>query len=119
MVSPSASTIVFTRAARAFGLSQPAIDRFLHIINDRRHLPVRIMDSAIHVYHLIQIIRCEMDDVQFYTLHEPGIPYPQCWLGEFSYFEGGEGGDAAQDGRYSSGIDSASAELETCGAFSG
>ncbi len=61
-------------AARALGPAEPAIDHFLEIINRRRHLPVRIMDDAIRVLHLIQIVRLEMNDLQFYTLSGRGTP---------------------------------------------
>jgi hypothetical protein len=61
-------------AARALGPAEPAMDRFLDIINRRRHLPVRIMDDAIRVLHLIQIVRLEMNDLQFYTWSGRGIP---------------------------------------------
>jgi hypothetical protein len=61
-------------AARALGPAEPAMDRFLDIINRRRHLPVRIMDDAIRVLHLIQVVRLEMNDLQFYTLSGRGLP---------------------------------------------
>ena len=61
-------------AARAMGPAEPAIDRFLDIINRRRHLPVRVMDDAIGVLHLIQIVRLEMNDLQFYMLSVRSIP---------------------------------------------
>ena len=61
-------------AARALGPAEPAIDHFLEIINRRRHLPVRIMDDAIRVLHLIQIVRLEMNDLQFYMLSVRSIP---------------------------------------------
>ena len=61
-------------AARALGTAEPAIDRFLEIINRRRRLPVRIMDDAIRVLHLIQVVRLEMNDLQFYTLSGRGTP---------------------------------------------
>ena len=88
-------------AARALGPSQPAVLRFLDIISKRRHLPVRIMDFAIRIDHLIQILRCEMEDVQFYTMRGRGIPWVNCWLGQFNYFEGEEEGDAEQRWRRS------------------
>ena len=68
-------------AARALGPAEPAIDRFLEIINRRRHLPVRIMDEAIRVLHLIQIVRLEMNDLQFYTLSRRGTPRVNCGQG--------------------------------------
>lgn len=61
-------------AAPVLGPAEPAMDRFLDIINRRRHLPVRIMDDAIRVLHLIQVVRLEMNDLQFYTLSGRGIP---------------------------------------------
>lgn len=83
-------------AARALGPSQPAVRRFVDIISLRRHLPVRIMDDAIRIDHLVQIVRCEMEDVQFYTLRGRGIPRVNCWLGQFNFFEGEEEGDTEQ-----------------------
>ncbi|MBE0660333.1 MAG: hypothetical protein IH602_21750 [Bryobacteraceae bacterium] len=53
--------------ARLLGPSQPAIHRFLDITSLRRYLPVRILDDAIRIDHLVQVVRCEMEDVQFYT----------------------------------------------------
>jgi hypothetical protein len=84
-------------AARALGPSQPAVRRFAGIISNRRHLPVRIMDDAIRVLHLIQFVRCQMEDVQFYTLRGRGIPWVNCWLGRFNYFDGDETGNTDQD----------------------
>jgi hypothetical protein len=74
-------------AARALGPAKPALDRFLDIISLRRHLPVRIMDYALDVDHLIHILRCEMEDFQFYTLQGRGIPWVNCWLGPSNHFE--------------------------------
>jgi len=88
-------------AARALGPSQPAVHRFVDIISNRRHLPVRLMDFAIRIDHLVQIVRCEMEDVQFYTLRGRGIPWVNCWLGPFNYFEGEEEGDTEQRWRRS------------------
>jgi hypothetical protein len=82
-------------AARALGPSQPAINRFLEIISQRRRLPVRLLDCGIRIEHLIQIIRCEMEDVQFYTMRGRGIPWVNCWLGSSNYFEGAEQGASA------------------------
>jgi hypothetical protein len=80
-------------AARALSPSQPAVRRFLDIISLRRHLPVRIMDDAIRVDHLVQIVRCEMEDVQFYTLRGRGIPWVNYWLGPNNYVDGGDAGN--------------------------
>lgn len=74
-------------AARALGPAQPAVRRFLDIIRLRRHLPVRIMDDAIRVLHLVQFLRCQMEDLQFYSLTGRGIPWVNCWLGSFNYFD--------------------------------
>jgi hypothetical protein len=74
-------------AARALGPAEPAIQRFLEIINRRRHLPVRIMDDALRVLHLIQIVRIEMDDLQFYTLSVRGAPRVKCWHGQPYHFD--------------------------------
>ena len=76
-------------AARALGPAQPAVRRFLDIIRLRRHLPVRIMDDAIRVLHLVQFLRCQMEDLQFYSLRGRGIPWVNCWLGSFNYSDGG------------------------------
>jgi hypothetical protein len=75
-------------AARALGPAQPAVRRFLDIIRLRRHLPVRIMDDAIRVLHLVQFLRCQMEDLQFHSLTGRGIPWVNCWLGSFNYFDG-------------------------------
>ena len=75
-------------AAKALGPSQPAVRRFLNIIRLRRHLPVRIMDDAIRVLHLVQFLRCQMEDLQFYSLRGRGILWVNCWLGSFNYFDG-------------------------------
>jgi len=83
-------------AARAFGPSHPAIHRFLDIINMRRYLPVRIMDYAIRINHLIQILRCEMEDFQFYTVSGRGIPWVNCWLGSSNHFDGVEAGNPGE-----------------------
>ena len=77
-------------AARALGPAEPAMDRFLDIINRRRHLPVRIMDDAIRVLHLIQIVRLEMNDLQFYTLSGRGTARVNCWQGQSNHFDGTE-----------------------------
>jgi hypothetical protein len=77
-------------AARALGPAEPAIERFLDIINRRRHLPVGIMDDAIGVLHLIQIVRLEMNDLQFYTLSGRGTPRVNCWQGKSNHFDGTE-----------------------------
>ena len=74
-------------AARALGPAEPAMDRFLDIINRRRHLPVRIMDDAIRVLHLIQIVRLEMNDLQFYMLSGRGIPHVTCRQGQSDHFD--------------------------------
>ena len=71
-------------AARALGPAQPAVCRFLDIIRLRRHLPVRIMDDAIRVLHLVQFLRCQMEDLQFHSLTGRGIPWVNCWLGSFN-----------------------------------
>jgi hypothetical protein len=63
--------------------------RFLDIIRLRRHLPVRIMDDAIRVLHQFQFLRCQMEDLQFHSLRGRGIPWVNCWLGSFNYFDGG------------------------------
>lgn len=76
-------------AARALGPAQPAIHRFLDIIRLRRHLPVRIMDDAIRVLHLVQFLRCQMEGLQFHSLTGRGIPWVNCWLGSFNCFDGG------------------------------
>ena len=75
-------------AARALGPAQPAVRRFLDIIRLRRHLAVRIMDDAIRVLHQFQFLRCQMEDLQFYSLTGRGIPWVNCWLGSFNYFDG-------------------------------
>lgn len=75
-------------AARALGPAQPAVRRFLDIIRLRRHLPVRIMDDAIRILHLVQFLRCQMEDLQFYSLTGRGIPWVNCWLGSFNHFDG-------------------------------
>jgi hypothetical protein len=104
-VNPAAvawrSTAVLTledhiTAARALGPSQPAIHRFLDIISNRRHLPVRILDWAIRIIHLIQIVRCEMEDVQFTTIRgrDRWVNY---WLGSSNCFDGNEGGDKSSE----------------------
>ena len=80
-------------AARALGPAQPAVRRFLDIIRLRRHLPVRIMDDAIRVLHLVQFLRCQMEDLQFYSLTGRGIAWVNCWLGSFNYFDGGAVGN--------------------------
>jgi hypothetical protein len=77
-------------AARALGPAEPAMDRFLDIIKRRRHLPVRIMDDAIRVLHLIQIVRLEMSDLQLYMLSGRGIPHVNCWQGQSNHFDGTE-----------------------------
>ena len=77
-------------AARALGPAEPAIDRFLDIINRRRHLPVRVMDDAIGVLHLIQIVRLEMNDLQFYTLSGGGTPRVNCLQVQSNDFDGTE-----------------------------
>lgn len=79
--------------ARLLGPSQPAINRFLDITSLRRHLPVRIMDDAIRIDQLVQIVRCEMEDVQFYTLRGRGVAWVNCWLGWNNYFDGGAAGN--------------------------
>ena len=71
-------------AARALGPAQPAVRRFLDIIRLRRHLPVHIMDDAIRVLHLVQFLRCQMEDLQFHSLTGRGIPWVNCWLGSFN-----------------------------------
>ena len=76
-------------AARALGPAQPALRRLLDTIRLRRHLPVRIMDDAIRVLHLVQFLRCQMEDLQFYSLTGRGIPWVNCWLGSFNYFDVG------------------------------
>lgn len=76
-------------AARALGPAQSAVRRFLDIIRLRRHLPVRIMDDAVRVLHLVQFLRCQMEDLQFYSLTGRGIAWVNCWLGSFNYFDGG------------------------------
>jgi hypothetical protein len=81
-------------AARALGPSESAVHRFIAIISNRRHLPVRILDFAIRIDHLIQIVRCEMEDVQFYTLRGRGITWVNCWLGPSNYFDDDGGRDA-------------------------
>ena len=75
-------------AARALGPAEPAIDRFLEIIKRRRHLPVRIVDDAIRVLHLIQIVRLEMNDLQFCTLSGRSTPRVNCWQGQSNHFDG-------------------------------
>ncbi|MGB9609402.1 MAG: hypothetical protein ACPL7M_00400 [Bryobacteraceae bacterium] len=80
-------------AARALGPSQPAVRRFLDIIRLHQHLPVRIMDDAIRVLHLIQFLRCQMEDFQFYSLRGRGIPWVNCWLGSNNYVDGGDAGN--------------------------
>jgi len=77
-------------AARALDPAEPAIERFLDIINRRRHLPVRIMDDAIRVLHLIQIVRLEMNDLQFYTWSGRGTPRVDCRQGQSNHFDGTE-----------------------------
>jgi hypothetical protein len=79
-------------AARALGPAQPAVLRFLDTISNRRYLPVRILDFGISIEHLIQIVRCEMEDLQFYTLTDCGIPWVNCWLGPFNHFDGNDAG---------------------------
>lgn len=79
--------------ARLLGPSQPAIHRFLDITSLRRHLPVRILDDAIRIDHLVQVVRCEMEDVQFYTLRGLGVAWVNCWLGRNNYFDGGAAGN--------------------------
>ncbi len=74
-------------AALALGPAEPAIDHFLEIINRRRYLSVRIMDDAIRVLHLIQIVRLEMNDLQFYTLSVRGTPRVNCWHGQPYHFD--------------------------------
>ena len=81
-------------AARALGPSESAVHRFIAIISNRRHLPVRILDFAIRIDHLVQIVRCEMEDLQFYTLRGRGVPWVNCWLGPFNYFDDEGGRDA-------------------------
>jgi hypothetical protein len=76
-------------AARALGPAQPAVRRFLDIIRLRRHLPVRIMDDAIRVLHQVQFLRCQMEDLQFYSLTGRGIPWVNCWFGSFNDLDGG------------------------------
>jgi hypothetical protein len=80
-------------AAMALAPAQPAVRRFLNIIQLRRHLPVRIMDDAIRVLHLIQFVRCQMEDLQFYALRGRGIPWVNCWLGPNNYVDGREAGN--------------------------
>ena len=80
------------RTARALGPAKPAVRRFLGIINKRRYLPVRIMDHAIRINILIQVLRCQMEDVRFYTLRGRGIPWVNCWLGPSNCFDGEEDG---------------------------
>ena len=75
-------------AARALGPAQPAVRRFLDTIRLRRHLPVRIMDDAIRVLHLVQFLRCQMEDLQFHSLTGRCMPWVNCWLGSFNYFDG-------------------------------
>jgi hypothetical protein len=76
-------------AARALGQAQRAVQRFLGIVSDRRHLPVRILDMALRIEHLIHAIRCGMDDLQFLTLRGEQRNVT-CWLGQFNYFDDGE-----------------------------
>ena len=78
-------------AARELGQAQRAVLRFLGIVSDRRHLPVRILDLALRIEHLIHAIRCGMDDLQFLTLRGEQRNLT-CWLGQFSYFDGGQTG---------------------------
>jgi hypothetical protein len=47
------------------------------------------MDDAIRVLHLVQFLRCQMEDLQFHSLRGRGIPWVNCWLGSFNYFDGG------------------------------
>lgn len=75
-------------AARLLGPSQPAIDRFLKIVSSRKHLPVRILDTALRMDDVIQFIRCEMEHLQAYTSSGRGIPWRNCWLGMNIDFEG-------------------------------
>ena len=85
-------------AAWALGPSQAALQRFLRIISLRRHLPVRIMDDAIRVLHLIQVIRCEMEDFEFYTFNDYGFPWVNYWLGPSIYYERSELASATANG---------------------
>jgi hypothetical protein len=84
-------------AAKALGPAQPAVRRFLNIISLRRHLPVRMMDDALRVLHLIQFLRCQMEDLQFYSLRGRGIPWVNCWLGRNNYVDGGKVGNTDMD----------------------
>jgi len=85
-------------AARVLGAAKLAILRFLKIIGDRRHLPVRILDLGLRVEHLMHAVRCAMDDVQYATLRGPDR-LVNCWLGHFNYFDGDEDGDTELTGR--------------------
>lgn len=83
-------------AARALGAAKLAILRFLKIVSDRRHLPVRILDCGLRVEHLIHAVRCTMDDVQYATLRGQDR-LVDCWLGHFNWFDGDEAGNADQN----------------------
>lgn len=74
-------------AARALGTAKFAVLRFLAIVSDRLHLPVRILDLGLRVEHRIHAVRCAMDDVQYATLRGPDR-LVDCWLGHFNYFDG-------------------------------
>ena len=80
--------------ARNLGQASRAVPRFLDLVSDRKHLPVRILDIGLQIERLIHQIRCEMDDVQYVTLPRPDGSV-DCWLGHFNYFDGDEDGATA------------------------
>lgn len=75
------------RAARALAPSQPAVHRLLDIIGRRRSLPVRILDCGIRILNLIQMVRLQMEGVQYNTLREADR-WVNCWIGECNCFYG-------------------------------
>lgn len=83
-------------AARALGTVKPAILRFLGIVSDRRHLPVRVLDFGLRIERRIHAIRCAMDDVQYATLRGEDRRV-DCWLGHFNYYDGDEAGSRGQN----------------------
>jgi hypothetical protein len=54
------------------------------------------MDDAIRVLHLIQIVRLEMNDLQFYMLFGRGIPRVNYWQGQSNHFDGTEQSEVHQ-----------------------
>jgi hypothetical protein len=82
-------------AARDMGEARRVVLRFLDLVSDRKHLPVRILDIGLRIDMFIELIRHDMHYVRYATLPRPDGT-ADYWVGQFNYFDGDEAGGKAR-----------------------